>query len=66
MLDRYWWSTVVYGQCAGMAGDTLDALIEPERRMWAEHPAIIFLVDRDNPIDRDEEPQYWNKLRQPL
>jgi thymidylate kinase len=63
VLDRYWWSTFVYGQSAGVAAGTLDALIEPERRLWGDQPTLIFLVDREDPIDRDEEAKYWRKLR---
>ena len=63
VLDRYWWSTMVYGVASEIDVDTLDALIEPERRLWGEQPTVIFLVDRDNPINRDEEPRYWQKLR---
>ena len=28
ILDRFWWSTWVYGRVAGIAGTTLDALIQ--------------------------------------
>ena len=63
VLDRYWWSTMVYGLTGGIKADTLDALIEPERRLWGNQPTIIFLVDRDTPIDRDDDPRYWQTLR---
>jgi thymidylate kinase len=63
ILDRYWWSTLVYGQASGIPAEVLNDLIHPERRLWADQPTLIFLVDRDHPINRDEEPAYWSKLR---
>ncbi len=63
VLDRYWWSTMVYGLSTGIGADTLDALIEPERQLWGDQTTVIFLVDRDKPINRDEDPRYWQKLR---
>lgn len=63
ILDRFWWSTLVYGSAAGIAASTLKALIEPERRLWGDQPTTLFLVDRDTPIDRDEDANYWQQLR---
>lgn len=63
LLDRYWWSTLVYGEADGADGEALRALIEPELRLWKSVAPVIFLVDRETPINRDEEPAYWKKLR---
>jgi hypothetical protein len=33
-LDRYWWSTWVYGVCGGIDSTALRALIDFEERVW--------------------------------
>ncbi|MBY0561004.1 nucleotide kinase domain-containing protein [Hyphomicrobium sp.] len=63
ILDRFWWSTLVYGKAGGIESSTLKALIEPEIRLWGDQPMTLFLIDRDTPIDRDEDAGYWQKLR---
>ena len=63
ILDRFWWSTIVYGQSAGIPEDALMALVAPEVALWRNYTILVFLVDRKTPIDRDEEPAYWKDLR---
>lgn len=47
ILDRYWWSTWVYGAHADLGLEQLDKLIEFERSVWCDLlPRAIFLVDR--------------------
>ena len=49
ILDRFWWSTWVYGRVAGIERTTLDALIQVERLHWkGVQPDAVFLVDRFN------------------
>ena len=49
ILDRFWWSTWVYGCVAGIDRTTLDALIQVERLHWnGLQPDAVFLVDRPN------------------
>ena len=49
ILDRFWWSTWVYGRVAGIERTTLDALIQVERLHWkGVQPDAVFLVDRSN------------------
>ena len=48
ILDRFWWSTWVYGRVAGMERTTLDALIQVGRLHWKG--ARRCLLDR--PIQR--------------
>lgn len=64
ILDRFWWSTLVYGKVGGLSEATLKALIAPELRLWSDQPTTFFLVDRDTPINRDEDPAVWQKLRE--
>ncbi len=64
ILDRFWWSTLVYGLVDGVPDDVLKALIEAERVAWgAWSPKVIFVIDRDEPIDRDEDLGRWKLLR---
>ena len=47
VLDRFWWSTWVYGTVAGVSESSLKAMIQLEQLHW-EHvkPDILFLVER--------------------
>ena len=51
VLDRFWWSTWVYGAANGVSEPSLKAMIEMERLHW-EHikPDVLFLVERENRI----------------
>ena len=55
ILDRFWWSTWVYGRVARVERTTLDALIQAERLHWkGVQPDAFFLIDRyKNPFDND-------------
>ena len=47
VLDRFWWSTWVYGRASGMDENMLDALIQVERIHWkGTNPSVVFLIDR--------------------
>lgn len=61
VLDRYWWSTKVYGLAGGVNKKLLDSMIEVELVAWGEVvPAAIFLIHRDTPL-RPEPPGLWQK-----
>lgn len=63
ILNRYWWSTWVYGKVAGMHRDVLDALVEVERLAWgAWQPSLVFYVTRTAPL-RDEPLEKWHHLK---
>jgi dTMP kinase len=64
LLDRFWWSTWVYGSVAGINRELLEALIAAEREMWGEtRPAMAILLDRDAPLERDCDLVAWEALR---
>ncbi|CDX12611.1 Thymidylate kinase (fragment) [Mesorhizobium plurifarium] len=64
ILDRFWWSTLIYGAAAGVHQAGLRTLVEAERLVWDKfQPALAILLDRDHPIDRDDEIGSWLKLR---
>ena len=49
VLDRFWWSTWVYGRADDVDNAILDALIQVERIQWKGiKPSVVFLVDRSN------------------
>jgi thymidylate kinase len=63
ILDRYWWSTLVYGSITGVNRTALDKLIEFERVIWGDiSPSAAILIRRDRPLDRDVPLELWNKL----
>jgi len=64
VLDRFWWSTYVYGVCNGLSEDTLKKAIAIELEYWEETtPEIIFLITRENPIGVKKDDQ-WCSLFQ--
>jgi thymidylate kinase len=47
ILDRFWWSTWVYGTVERVTAGVLDKLIEAERAAWRETvPGVAFLIGR--------------------
>lgn len=63
VLDRYWWSTLVYGVHRGVREDLLNALISAEHRAWdAVQPLVVFLIDRARPWRSDEDTPEWQQL----
>jgi thymidylate kinase len=64
VLDRFWWSTWVYGIVGGTSHSILEALIEAERIQWGSlQPSLVILLDRDRPIDCDEDLNGWRRIR---
>ena len=66
VLDRFWWSTWVYGIVGGADRDALTAMIEVERKAWrGATPAAAFLIDREIPfaLRSDELLADWHRLR---
>jgi len=64
VLDRFWWSTIVYGEVGGVEPLALGQLVEAEKLIWANTlPSIAFLVDRARPINRSDKMETWLKLR---
>lgn len=59
LLDRFWWSTWVYGVVAGVPPRILRPLIEFERTVWgATRPKIIIHLVRPGGGDPEVEAQY--------
>jgi len=61
LLDRYWWSTWVYGISGGARRATIDAAVACERTHWDDLcPSALFLISRQNSLRRDEEGPAWH------
>jgi thymidylate kinase len=61
VLDRFWWSTFVYGVADGVDRRVLQALIDAEKFLWGTwSPKMLFLVTRSSPL-RDEPKDKWNR-----
>ena len=51
VLDRFWWSTWVYGRAEGIPPEVLDSLIQAEKHMWGAFvPSVVFLLERPEPL----------------
>lgn len=63
VLDRYWWSTLVYGEVYGANTTTLQILVNAELVHWKEvKPDQIFLVLRPEPLSAEERKPQWDNL----
>lgn len=63
VLDRFWWSTFVYGVVGGVSRSVLDRMIALERAVWDPvEPDRLFLVTRGEPL-RPEPAELWPKWR---
>lgn len=64
ILDRFWWSTVVYGIVGGVDCGILDAMIDLELKGWKEAaPDVAFLVTRRSPLRVEGPDERWRQLR---
>jgi dTMP kinase len=62
ILDRFWWSTWVYGTAHRINPRLLRSLIDAERFAWGEFlPSAAFFVTRNQPFG-DEEKDRWSAL----
>lgn len=63
VLDRFWWSTWVYGLTSNVNRHVLEKMIDLEKICWGDvKPSIAILLRRDKPIDRELPIQDWRKL----
>jgi thymidylate kinase len=55
VLDRFWWSTYVYGIEAGVEEGLLRGMIELEKSVWGRvRPDVLFLLESAQPLRSDE------------
>jgi thymidylate kinase len=63
VLDRFWWSTWVYGTLDGIEIAVLRNLIELEKSVWGDYvPSLAILLERLEPL-REDAKEGW-KSRQ--
>lgn len=63
VLDRFWWSTWVYGIVGGIEEAVLNSLIEAERHFWGPwQPDALFHVSRTTPLRAEPEGK-WRELK---
>ncbi len=65
VLDRFWWSTWVYGGFFGVSERSLETMIELEKLHWGiVEPDVLFVVERESeaPDDGDQLQERYRKL----
>lgn len=64
ILDRYWWSTWVYGCVYGADRRQLGMLIDLEKDVWGElSPDAMVVLERHEPFEPDyHTKEQWDKL----
>ncbi len=61
VLDRFWWSTKVYGIAGGSDGRLLQSMIDLELGAWGPvRPSAVFLITRKQPL-RPEPEGHWQR-----
>lgn len=69
VLDRFWWSTKVYGLADGNDRKVLDSMIRVELAAWGTvQPSRLFLVRRRSPLHPEPQERwaYWRDLYESL
>jgi thymidylate kinase len=65
VLDRFWWSTKVYGLASGGEKRVLQSMIDVELCAWGKvRPSAVFLITRKTPLRPEPEAQWarWRDL----
>ena len=63
VLDRFWWSTKVYGIASGSEKRVLQSMIDVELCAWGKiRPSAVFLITRKTPL-RPEPEGHWARWR---
>jgi dTMP kinase len=63
VLDRFWWSTWVYGVVAKVNRQALRSMIRAERACWgAARPSAAFLITRVTSLRAAEVEGCWQEL----
>lgn len=58
ILDRFWWSTWVYGVGFGVSERSLETMIDLEQLHWGRvRPDVLFLVERETGTQDDDDLQ---------
>lgn len=64
LLDRYWWSTIIYGKKADVKQEVLNAMIDIENHFWDKHlPNCVFLLSRTKSLKNELTQEEWNNIK---
>lgn len=64
ILDRYWWSTWVYGIEQGISSAYLEPVIKAEQARWGTvKPDLVFMVDRSQAVRAEHDADTFLRLR---
>ncbi len=64
VLDRFWWSTLVYGIVSGVDRGHLETMLDLEHRSWGGTlPTVAFLVSRSASRREEGSSGLWRELR---
>jgi dTMP kinase len=62
VLDRFWWSTWVYGVASGAQKSTIEALIASEIEHWGHTlPAVLLLITRQDSLRQSDAGELWQR-----
>jgi dTMP kinase len=63
ILDRFWWSTLVYGRAGTVQPEVLEFLVAAEKAAWGRSlPAVMFLVNRTAPFRPEQDKEGFERL----
>ena len=63
ILNRFWWSTWVYGMLDNVNQRSLELIIEAERHSWGDVvPSAIFLIKRKEAIRPEHAQEAFDRL----
>lgn len=67
VMDRFYWSTYVYGMVYGVPPSFLNEIINLERQFWADWvvDSCLFLMHREEPFNKTDDPksaQRWGLI----
>lgn len=64
IMDRFWWSTWVYGMSSGVDQQALEKLIDLEIYHWQDIlPQIVFFIDCPVPFRKEMGDEKWSQIR---
>jgi len=64
ILDRYWWSTYVYGIANGIKKNLLNKILDLEKIVWNGYkPSAIYLITSKSPYTEQNSIENWKMHR---
>ncbi|HXR08043.1 MAG TPA: hypothetical protein VN765_11975, partial [Candidatus Acidoferrum sp.] len=63
ILDRFWWSSWVYGTVNGANKESLEAVIRAESIHWMGiKPSRVFLITSQTPFEKQADLGKWKRI----